>query len=79
MNYTFCPECKPRPEERIIAKTGKDGIKIHTLKCRAIKTMSLLRLLEAHRANQDIGTYSFGVVLKIENKYGNLIYIMEKL
>lgn len=79
MNYTFCPECKPQTEQRIIAKTGKDWIKIHTLKCRAIKTMSLLRLLEAHRANQDIGTYHFGVVLKIQNKYGNLIYIMEKL
>ena len=79
MNYTLCPECKPQTWNRIIAKTWKDWIKIHTLKCKAIKTMSLLRLLEAHRANQDIGTYHFGVVLKIQNKYWNLIYIMEKL
>ena len=44
----FCPECSPVPHERIIAKSTKDGIKIHAVSCKALKTISLESLLEAH-------------------------------
>jgi (p)ppGpp synthase/HD superfamily hydrolase len=33
INYYFCHECKPKPGEKIIAKTGRDGIKIHAVNC----------------------------------------------
>jgi (p)ppGpp synthase/HD superfamily hydrolase len=49
LNYYFCPECKPTTGDRIIAKTGKDGIKIHSLLCRSMKTISFDKFLEAHR------------------------------
>ncbi len=48
INYYLCPECKPTTSDKIIAKTGKDGIKVHTLWCRAMKTISVWKLLEAH-------------------------------
>ena len=44
----FCPECHPAPHERIIAKSTKAGIKIHAVSCKALKTISLESLLEAH-------------------------------
>jgi len=49
INYYFCHECKPKPGEKIIAKTGRDGIRIHAVDCRGMKTISFDKLLEAHR------------------------------
>lgn len=31
INYYFCHECKPHPGDKIIAKTGRDGIRIHSV------------------------------------------------
>jgi (p)ppGpp synthase/HD superfamily hydrolase len=47
-NYTICPECNPQNMEKIIAKTGRDGIKIHGVNCKALKTIAAGNLLEAH-------------------------------
>ena len=33
INYYFCHECKPTPGDKIIAKTGRDGIRIHVVHC----------------------------------------------
>ena len=49
INYYFCHECKPNPGEKIIAKTGRDGIRIHAVDCRGVKTIAFDKLLEAHR------------------------------
>ena len=53
----FCPECKPTPQTKIIAKSTQDGIKIHTTTCKALKTISLDSLMEAHRRSQEIVPY----------------------
>lgn len=53
----FCPECKPNPQTKIIAKSTQDGIKIHTTSCKALKTISLDALMEAHRKSQASSPY----------------------
>ena len=50
LNYYFCPECKPQLGQKIIAKSGRDGLKIHTIECRSMKTVNFDKLLEAHWA-----------------------------
>lgn len=57
MHCLFCPECKPTPQTKIIAKSTQDGIKIHTTTCKALKTISLDSLMEAHRRSQEVVPY----------------------
>jgi len=81
MNYTFCNECNPDHSKKIIAKTGKTGIKIHTLECKALKTISFDKLMEAHWRDQENepkgkANYKIAIEIKIHNKYGNLLNIM---
>jgi len=51
-HITLCPECNPSPDDSIIAKSDTEGIKIHTLTCKALSTISFEKMLEAHRSNQ---------------------------
>ncbi|MDO4713524.1 MAG: hypothetical protein Q4B28_02505 [bacterium] len=60
----FCPECKPTPNQKIIAKSSKLGIKIHNTDCKALKTISLDALLEAHWKEQPINSYHFALKIK---------------
>ena len=60
----FCPECHPTPHERIIAKSTKDGIKIHAVSCKALKTISLDSLLEAHWQGDEASQYRFSMKVK---------------
>jgi len=48
MELDMCPECTPSYPEKVIARSDKDGIKIHTLICEAMKTIDYKKLLEAH-------------------------------
>ena len=57
MHCFFCPECKPTPQTKIISKSTQDGIKIHTTTCKALKTISLDSLMEAHRRSQEVVPY----------------------
>ncbi len=77
INYYYCPECKPKPWEKIIAKTGRDGIRIHTVDCRGIKTVSFDKLLEAHRLWDLDNIYKIRIELKISSRSGNLIGMMK--
>ncbi len=77
INYYFCHECKPKPGNKIIAKTGRDGIRIHEVGCRGIKTISFDKLLEAHRAWESENIYKIWIELKISNRQGNIIGMMK--
>lgn len=77
LNYYFCPECKPQPWQRIIAKTWKDGIKIHALDCRAVRTISFEKFLEAHREWQEENLYQVAIEFKLTTKYGNIMNIIK--
>jgi len=76
INYYFCHECKPKPGEKIIAKTGRDGIRIHTVGCRSINTISFDKLLEAHWVWESENTYTIWIELKALSRQGNIINMM---
>ncbi|MBP7847609.1 hypothetical protein KA013_00060 [Patescibacteria group bacterium] len=57
MDLGMCPECTPSYPEKVIARSGKDGIKVHTLACEAMKTMDYKKLLEAHWKGQRAAVY----------------------
>ncbi|AHB40908.1 hypothetical protein P148_SR1C00001G0093 [candidate division SR1 bacterium RAAC1_SR1_1] len=75
-NYSLCKECNPSIHDKIIAKSGKDGIKVHKVECKSLKTISFEKLLEAHWEGQEINNYGVSVELKIFNKYSNLLEVM---
>ncbi len=64
LNCSFCPECQPKSEHKIIAKSTKEGIKIHTMTCKALKTVSFDSLLEAHWAGEESNRYRFSLQVK---------------
>jgi len=77
INYYFCHECKPKPGDKIIAKTGRDGIRIHAVDCRGIKTISFDKLLEAHWVGEPDTIYKIWIELKVSSKQGNIIGMMK--
>ncbi len=77
INYYFCHECKPKPGQKIIAKTGRDGIRIHAVDCRGIKTISFDKLLEAHRAGESDNVYKIWIDMKVSSKQWNIIGMMK--
>lgn len=77
INYYFCHECKPKPGEKIIAKTGRDGIRIHTVGCTGMKTITFDKLLEAHWVWAQDNTYNVFIEMNISNRQGNIIDMMK--
>lgn len=75
-NYSLCPECSPVIWQKIIAKAGRDWIKVHTTACKSLKTISFDKLLEAHREGEITNNYIVSIELVIMNKYSNLLDIM---
>lgn len=76
LNYELCPECNPTSQDKIIAKSGKNGLKIHTLRCKALKTLSFDKMIEAHRKDQWDNEYTISLTLTMPNKPGNIARIM---
>ena len=77
LHCVFCPECNPTPWDKIIGKSGRDGIKIHTLKCKALKTLSYSSLLEAHRKDSETSTnYILNIQLKFSPRQMSIIDII---
>ncbi len=62
--YILCPECTPTIDDVIIARSGKDGLKIHAVNCIAITSVAPERLLEAHWMGTDTTTYSCDLILQ---------------
>jgi GTP pyrophosphokinase len=79
LNYQLCPECRPKVGDKIIAKVGRHEIKIHTMDCKALKTVAYSHLLEAHRKGQEPNTYQFTITLQFPNQYANIMQIMQRL
>ena len=69
--YSFCPECKPTINDNIIWKVTKEWIKIHSTKCKALKSVNFEKLIEAHWKNQEKQYYNvvfnFDISWKLEN------------
>jgi (p)ppGpp synthase/HD superfamily hydrolase len=71
--------CSPQPGQKIIARSGKDGIKIHTMNCKALQTVSLDKLIKAKREHDTNVIYNFDIEITIENKNINLIALLSIL
>jgi len=77
LHCVFCPECNPTLWDKIIWKSWRDWIKIHTLSCKALKTLSYSSLLEAHRKNSETSTsYILNIQLKFSPKQLNIVDII---
>jgi len=76
LNCTFCPECKPEVNDKIIAKSSKFWMKIHKMDCKALKTISFDNLLEAHWNNQKNNEYKFLLKIKMTNKHMWILDVM---
>ena len=79
LSYDLCPLCKPIPHDKTIARSGKDGIKIHTMSCKALQTLSLDRLIKTRRSDQDNTIYHFDLEIAIDTKNMNLIALLSIL
>lgn len=77
--YDLCPLCAPKPWQKIIARSGKDGIKIHTMECKGVQTISLEKFIKAKREQQEDELYHFDIEVTIENKNINLISLLSIL
>lgn len=72
----MCAQCCPQHPQRIIAKTGRDGIRIHALNCKAIQSISLEKLVKARRKDQDEMVYTFVIEMTIDQEKINLISLL---
>ena len=79
INYSLCNECNARFSEKIVAKTWKDGIKIHNINCKALKTISFDKLLEAHRYGEEINDYNLVIDAKILNDQKSFVSVMSSM
>jgi len=77
MDVILCPECKPTRTKQIIARSGKDGIKIHTLTCHALETIGVSKLLEAHRQGSQLSLYRYALILYMMDKPGMLLELLK--
>ena len=76
LTYTLCPECKPNVSHLIIARSGTDWFKIHTLDCKALDSVNFDNLMEAHRDEQDSTLYSVKFTFCVVQKSKMLIKIL---
>lgn len=72
----LCAQCHPSYPQKIIAKTGRDGIRIHTLDCKAIKSISLDKLVKARRKEETEIAYTFIIEMIIDQEKINLISLL---
>lgn len=76
LHCIFCPECNPNFWDKIIAKSSRDWIKIHSLSCKALRTLSYSSLLEAHRKENPVTNYTLHLQLKFSQKKMSIIDII---
>jgi guanosine-3',5'-bis(diphosphate) 3'-pyrophosphohydrolase len=77
INYEYCPECKPTVHNKIIAKITKDWIKIHTLSCKAIETITFDKTLEAHFQGAKQSTYQLQATFELAHKQWILMKLLD--
>jgi len=79
LHYDLCPLCKPQPWQKVIARSGKDWLLIHTMKCKALSTVNYNKLIKAHRWGTHIENsieYYCTLTIIIPNQWSNIISLM---
>lgn len=77
VTYEVCPECAPQPPQKLIAKSDKNGIKVHALTCEALHTINYSKLMEAHRWDQEPNKYKLKMQVQALDKPGVLLDILK--
>ena len=77
LQYNLCPECKPSVGDKIIAKVTKTDIKIHTMSCKALETVSFDKILEAHFVHQNPSLYHLTLTFELIHKQGVLMKLLD--
>lgn len=77
LSYELCPECNPNQSHKIIAKITKEGIKIHTLNCKAIDTVSFDKVIEAHFQWDLWADYQLQVTYELSHRQGVLLKLLD--
>lgn len=76
LEYILCPECKPTSENKIIARSWKDGLKIHRMSCIALRSVNFEKLLEAHWHGDEMPLYECDLTLQCIDAPGVLMDIL---
>ncbi len=76
LEYILCPECKPKPWDKIIWKSSKDGIKIHKIDCKALTNISFDKLIKAHWQSYEEPIYILKLKLALLDKPWYLLKIL---
>lgn len=78
LDYSLCGKCNPTAPHKIVAKAGAHGIKIHTIDCESLKSISYDKLLECHRGSDtsDCETYYACFELELANHNGSLFQLL---
>lgn len=79
LDFVLCPECINSTNPQIIAKSGRNGLKIHHIGCKALRTVSYEKLISAHYKDEDPSIYHFSLTLELNNEPGILHKILELL
>ena len=77
LEVILCPLCKPKNKQKIIARSWKDGIKIHTLWCDALHTIKYKKLLEAHWKGNHPTVYILRLWMLVIDQPGALLKILK--
>lgn len=77
LDVILCPLCKPKNKQKIIARSWKDGIKVHTVWCDALHTIKYKKLLEAHWKGNPPTVYILRLWMLVVDKPGALLKILK--
>ena len=79
LDVLFCPECKPQSGDPVIARSGKDGIKIHVMRCDALQRIDPIKLIEAHRFGSEPNVYQAKLTVLMKDAPGVLLELLKVL
>lgn len=77
LEVILCQSCKPVHGMKIIAKSDKEGMKIHGLACRGLQTVNYQKLYEAHRSDIGETIYYLHLILQVGTTKGILIQLLK--
>jgi GTP pyrophosphokinase len=79
ITYRLCTTCSPTQQDKIIAKSGRNGMVIHSVSCAWVRTASIQSLLEAHRYGLPITRYHATLIIKVQNLSKNMSNILQSI
>lgn len=73
----LCGECDPHYPQRVVAKSSKEGLKIHSLTCKALHVLHYDKLVEAHWTGQERTDYLVELHILLHHQQSVLLEILQ--